>query len=141
MGYCTQTDILGQMEEAELIRLTDDANDGVVDVTKVAAAIAGADTLIDSYCGTRYVVPFTTVPGLIRDLSVDMAIYNLCTRRRGASEDRKARYNSAIARLKDIQAGKSSLGENDPAGTPAASGSPKVSAGSRVFSSETLAGF
>jgi len=85
MAYSTQADILEQLSEAHLIQLTDDAGAGTVDADVVSRAIADADAEIDSYCATKYDTPFTTVPAVIRKLSVDMAIYNVYARRMAAS--------------------------------------------------------
>jgi len=114
MAYCTKADILEQLEEDVLIQLTDDDDAGVVDEGKVTRAIADADAEIDSYCGTKYDVPFSTVPVMLRKMSVDIAIYNLYARRRGAPEDRKERYDDAISFLKDISKGIASLGGDGP---------------------------
>jgi len=114
MAYCTKTDILEQIEEDVLIQLTDDEDAGVVDEDKVTRAIVDADAEIDSYCGTKYDVPFSTVPVMIRKMSVDIAIYNLYARRRGAPEDRKERYDDAISFLKDVSKGIASLGGDGP---------------------------
>jgi len=114
MAYCIKTDILEQIEEDVLIQLTDDDDAGVVDEDKVTRAIADADAEIDSYCGTKYDVPFLTVPVMIRKMSVDIAIYNLYARRRGAPEDRKERYDDAISFLKDVSKGIASLGGDGP---------------------------
>ena len=89
MAYCTQSDLLEQISEDDMIQLTDDADAGNVDDDVVTRAIADADAEIDSYCGTKYDVPFSTVPVMVRKLSVDMSIYNLYARRQGAPEDRK----------------------------------------------------
>ena len=114
MAYCTKTDILEQIEEDVLIQLTDDDDAGVVDEGKVTRAIADADAEIDSYCGTKYDVPFSTVPVMIRKMSVDISIYNLYARRRGAPDDRKKRYDAAISFLKDVSRGIASLGGDGP---------------------------
>ena len=113
MAYSTKTDILEQLEEDVLIQLTDDEDAGIVDEGKITRAIADADAEIDSYCGTKYDVPFSTVPVMIRKMSVDIAIYNLYARRRGAPEDRKERYDDAISFLKDPR-GIASLGGDGP---------------------------
>jgi len=114
MAYSTKTDILEQLEEDVLIQLTDDEDAGIVDEGKITRAIADADAEIDSYCGTKYDVPFSTVPVMIRKMSVDIAIYNLYARRRGAPEDRKERYDDAISFLKDVSRGIASLGGDGP---------------------------
>ena len=114
MAYSTQSDILEQLDEDVLIQLTDDNDAGVVDDDAVTRAIADADSEIDSYCGAHYEVPFSDVPAMVRKLSVDISIYNLYARRKGAPEDRKQRYDSAIRFLRDISTGKASLGSAAP---------------------------
>ena len=54
MAYSTQTDLLEQITEDELIQLTDDADAGAVDSDAVTRAIVDADAEIDGYCGSRY---------------------------------------------------------------------------------------
>ncbi len=115
MAYSAQADILEQISEAQLIQLTDDANAGAVDDSVCSRAIADADAEIDSYCGSRYTVPFDTVLPIIRKMSVDIAIYNLYARRKGAPEDRLARYNNAVRFLRDVARGLTSLGADAPA--------------------------
>ncbi len=134
--YCTQADIVEQITEDELIQLTDDAGAGSVDSDKVDRAIADADSEIDSYCGARYGVPFTTVPTMIRKVSVDIAVYHLYTRRAalGLPEERKTRYEKAVQFLRDVARGLASLGSDEPAA--AADGGPEatVSKTDRIFS-------
>ena len=114
MAYCTETDIKRQIDWDTVVQLTDDNDSGVIDTDILDRAIADADAEIDSYCGTKYDVPFSTVPVMIRKMSVDIAIYNLYARRRGAPEDRKERYDDAISFLKDISKGIASLGGDGP---------------------------
>lgn len=115
MAYCTQSDIQNQISEDELIQLTDDSDEGAVDADILARAVADADTVIDSYCGTKYSVPFSTVPDMVRKLSVDIAIYNLYSRRMGAPDERKDRYDKAISFLRDVAKGMCLLGADTPA--------------------------
>lgn len=141
MAYCTQTDILEQLDEDTIIQLTDDDDVGVVDDAKVTRAIADADAEIDSYCGVRNEVPFSTVPTVIRMASVDMAIYNLYSRRQGAPDTRAKRRDDRIAWLKDVSKGTVSLGENDPDAPPADRHTPQITNEDRVFTRTTLEGF
>jgi len=118
MAYSTQSDLLEQIQEADLIELTDDAGVGAVDASVVARAIADADAEIDSYCGSRYTVPFSPVPAMIRKQSVDIAIYNLHSRRAvmgKIAEDRQKRYDSAVRFLRDVSKGLITLGADAPA--------------------------
>jgi phage gp36-like protein len=115
MAYCAQSDLLNQLDEDILIQLTDDADAGAIDADIVTRAIADADAEIDSYCGARYEVPFASVPVMVRKISVDIAIYNLYVRRKGVPEDRENRYKDAIRFLRDVSAGKATLGADAPA--------------------------
>ena len=141
MAYCTKTDILEELDEDTLVQLTDDKDLGVVDDAKVTAAIDKADEEIDSYCGRRYSVPFATVPGRIKHLSVDMAIYHLYGRRKGAPQQRKDAYDTALRFLRDVADNRASLGENDPDAPPSDAEKPQISGNTRIFSRDDLEGF
>ena len=141
MAYSEKADILEQMDEDILIQLTDDVDAGIVNDDAVTRAIADADSEIDSYCGVRYSVPFSTVPDRVRKLSVDIAIYNLYARRKGAPEDRKTRYENAIRFLKDIAKGLATLGQDDPDGSPAESNKPDIDQSDRIFTRDKMKGF
>lgn len=116
MAYCTQADLLEQVSEDELIQLTDDAGAGSVDTDAVDRAIADADAEIDTYCGTRYEVPFATVPAIVRKWAVDIALYNLGARKPlGDDEGRRRRYEAVTRLLEKVARGVVSLGANAPA--------------------------
>ena len=112
MSYATTADILEQMAEAELIALTDDAQLDAIDETVVDRAIANAMTLIDAHCGDRYTVPFVPVPDLVRMYTVDLAIYNLYSRRTHVAmpEVIGERQKQALAFLRQVQKGEASVG-------------------------------
>ena len=141
MAYSAKADILEQLDEDILIQLTDDHDAGVVDDDAVTRAIADADSEIDSYCGTRHAIPFSTVPPRVRKLSVDISIYNLYARRKGAPEDRKTRYDNAIRFLKDVAKGVATLGEDDPDGSPGESNTPDIDQSDRIFTRDKMKGF
>lgn len=143
MPYCTVEDIKGQLDERDLVQLTDDDDTGVVDLDHVNQAITDADAEINGYLGTRYAVPLDPVPAVIGKYAVDIAIYNLESRRRGASESRKERYDNAIGYLRLVAKGTVTLGVNDPEDTPRESEAPKLASSNppRVFSRDTMKGF
>jgi len=141
VAYSAEADILEQLDEDILIQLTDDVDAGVVDDDAVTRAIADADSEIDAYCGKRYSVPFSTVPPRVRKLSVDIAIYDLYARRKGAPEDRKTRYENAIRFLKDVAKGVATLGEDDPDGSPAEANTPDIDQSDRIFTRDKMKGF
>lgn len=115
MSYCIQTDILNQLDSAVLLVLTDDANAGAIDADVVTRAIADADATINSYCQAGYTVPLSPVPEKIRQISVDIAIYNLYSRREDVVPDiRKDRNKEAIRFLEKVADGKIQLGAASP---------------------------
>ena len=128
------------MTETELIQLTDDDDAGVVDESVVTKAIADADAEIDGYCGQRYTVPFTTVPAMIRKLSVDIAVYNLFSRRQGAPEGRKTRYDAAIKFLERVADGKAVVTGVEGT-TESAADRVSIESATRVFSRSNMEGF
>lgn len=107
MAYSTQADIEGQVANSELVILTDDNDTGNLVVARITEAIARADTAIDYYCQSVYSVPFSTVPDIIKWISVDIAVYNLYLRRRveDMPDTINSQYEMAIEKLKDIQKG------------------------------------
>jgi phage gp36-like protein len=153
MAYCALADILDQLEEQKLIQLTDDENlnPATIDsedpdcadiIARIDKAIADADAIIDSYCEGRYTVPLSPVPNRIRQIDVDVAIYNLYSRRSGGGvpEIRSERYKEVIRFLEKVAEGKITLGASTPA--PANTEHPVDIAGNeRIFTRDLLDGF
>ena len=100
MPYSTVDDIKKMLPEDLIVQLTDDEATGSINQGRVDEAIEQADAEIDSYCAGRYAVPFSTVPDIVKKLSVDISIYNLYSRLvRDMPEVRAERYRSAIKQL------------------------------------------
>jgi len=111
MAYCTRADIEEQLSNDELVELTDDEGFGQVDSAVIDRAIADADAEIDAWCGGRYTVPFAAAPAMVRRASVELAIYNLFSRRLDSvPETRKERRRDIIAFLKAVASGTVTLG-------------------------------
>lgn len=71
----------------------------------ITALIAKADTKIDSLAGQVYTVPFTTVPDIIKNISIDLTCYYAFQRRPINMEMPKewqAAHDNAIQILEDI---------------------------------------
>ena len=141
MAYCTKDDILEQLDEETLLQLTDDYGVGQVDDNKVTRAIADADATIDAYCQGRYEIPLSPVPPKIRNLSVDLAIYHIYSRREEVTpEIRKDRYREAMRFLKDVAGGKAQLGAATPAAKTTGD-SVEIEQSDRMFTRDKLKGF
>lgn len=110
MAYCTEAEIINQIPEEELIQFADDDGDEVADTGVIEKAISDADAEIDGYLSGRYTLPFSTVPPILNKLSVDIAIWNLYSRRTVPNEMREKRYNAAVAMLKLMAKGEVKLG-------------------------------
>lgn len=147
--YCSIDDLKKQVSEQVLIRLVDDEDtdpDNLADagpelLDRLDTAITKAADEINGYCQLRYPVPFNPVPGLIRSMAVDIALYNLFSRR-GYDEDTADksildRYKSAVKTLEFISKGIVTLGV--PAPKPAAE--VNIQGPGRVFSREKMSGY
>ncbi|MDA8088450.1 MAG: DUF1320 domain-containing protein [Nitrospiraceae bacterium] len=109
--YSALTDLQNVLISDALVQLTDDEGLGTVNQARITEAIAEGDSLIDGYCGARYVVPFNPVPVVVRSISVALAIHNLYARRvEEVPAVHENRYKDALARLKDIASGAMTLG-------------------------------
>ena len=139
MAYCTIDDIKKLLPEKALALITDDAGTGAIDEAKVTEAISSADAEIDAYSGVRYTVPFGIVPAIIKKLSVDIAVYNLHSRRgEEVPASRKERYRNAVRILEAVALGAVSL--NAPAAGKTDAETNKAE-DEQVFSRETLKEF
>jgi phage gp36-like protein len=139
MPYSTLTDIQERIPAEILLQLTDDADTGSIDGTKVAAAIVRADAEIDAWCGGRYAVPFAAPPAIIAELSADLATYYLYSRRQEIiPEARSERYRANQALLKAISGGQVQL----PGAATAQTGATRIemSSNGRLFNRSGLKG-
>lgn len=143
MPYSTEDDIKKLIPEETLIQLTDDEGLGVLGDARLTEAVLQADAEINSYLGERYSVPFTTVPAVVKKLSVDIAIYNLYSRLVDEMPGVRAeRYKNAVRQLEGMSRGIVSLGL-DPAPAAASDGHAETNKAvdENVFSRDKLKGF
>lgn len=82
-AYCTQADIEGEIQAADLIQLTDDSipPTGSVDTSVLNQVIANASGLIERYVGNIYDLPFNPIPPSVRSLAITITCYRLYRRR------------------------------------------------------------
>jgi phage gp36-like protein len=148
MIYHVLTDLTANISELELLQLTDDENAGAFVQTptpnaayaRVVGAGQQAANLIDGYCRGRYTVPFSPVPDMIKDVSVDLTIYFCMMRKKeiALSPEQDRRYKNNISLLEHIQGGKIVLANDVKAPPPIKA---NVSVGDRVFTDEMLKRF
>ncbi|KAF0145108.1 MAG: mu-like prophage Flumu protein gp36 [Nitrospirae bacterium] len=145
MPYCALADIIDQVPEQKVIELTDDENTGQVNTSRVDKAIATAGSIIDGYLRGRYTLPLSTVPELIKTISIDISVFKLYERRREMDmpESLTNRYKNAVKLLEQIQKGLISLGIEAEASAAGSAGSYKTNktADDREFTKEKLKTF
>lgn len=111
MGYCTLDDLRGLIEERHLLALSNDQpGAAAIDQVNIDAAIAQADKVIDGYAGVQRTVPLDPVPGLIRTLSANMAVFFLYRRRGQVPEIWEQQYRNDVQVLVKISTGQISFG-------------------------------
>jgi phage gp36-like protein len=116
-AYCTQADILGEIQMADLIDLTDDAPfTGNVNTVVLNQVIANASGLIDQYIANVYQLPLAGWPPAITSMAVTITCYRLYRRRQTPDEVNKffAAYKDLVEFLKKVQAHESILDLNLP---------------------------
>lgn len=108
-AYCTQADILGEIQEADLIALTDDANPPIGDINAAVLnqVIANASGVIDRMVGNIYTLPFNPVPPGVVSLAVTITCYRLYRRREWPDEKNKFTedYRLAMKFLEAVNSG------------------------------------
>lgn len=92
-----------------LDRSTDTLNDVWID-----EALATADDEINGYLSRRFVLPLPIVPDLLKRNAIVIAFYWLADRDNQAADLLRERYDRAIAKIKEIAAGKIDLGLPTP---------------------------
>lgn len=142
MTYATLPQMIERFGETTLAHLTDrgETATGEVVVSVVERALADSDAIINGYVGNRYALPLASVPELLVDLALIIAIYKLHV----FQSDQKIKddYDAAIRTLRDISSGVVKL-DVAGIGEPASSGASGVEYidRERPLTPESLRGF
>lgn len=130
MAYCTAQDMIDRFGEDEVIQLTDRARQGIIDDGVLDRALSDAQAEVDGYLAARYPLPLASVPPVLVRVSADITRYYLFDR--AATDQVESRYKAAVALLRDISAGRVTLGLPEAA-TPQTSNTVTMESGGRVF--------
>lgn len=131
MAYCTAQDMIDRFGEDEVIQLTDRARQGIIDDGVLDRALSDARAEIDGYLAVRYPVPLAAVPPVLVRVSADITRYYLFDK--AATDQVEARYKAAVGLLRDISAGRVTLGLPE-AVAPQTSNTVTMESGDLVFS-------
>lgn len=113
MKYATCNDLIKRFGEDELLGVAESETHGTLDKFRVETALSDASRHIDSYLRLRRSVPVDPVPDVLVGACADIARFKLHDDH--APEEVAKRYKATIAWLKDVAAGRASLGEDDTA--------------------------
>lgn len=140
MAYSSKAELDSAITVQTVIDLTDDELSGSANTARISKAIEWSDQQIDGHCQAHFLVPFTTTPAIIANISLTLAIWYLYRRRRqafGVPEDIQDAKDSAMKQLQRINEGKLDLGQ-----TPIPAASSKMVATSsgpdQLFTYDTL---
>jgi len=106
--------------------------------------LPGVDALIDGVLSSRYLVPFSPVPALIKEIATDIARYHLedsLIYDEVKDEGLKTRYDYALERLQLIKTGDIKLAGAQSLAGVSSIGGPQYVAGARVFTTDYLSNF
>jgi phage gp36-like protein len=135
MAYATADEMQDRIGMDELSAVADRDGDSVLEDLAVTGALDDASAEIDSYLSVRYPLPLSEIPATVIRACIDMAMYHLSGNK--TTEEVEKRYKNAVAWLRDISAGKATLG-NHPAET--GSSGAVFSAGGRLHTRQKLNG-
>lgn len=138
MAYCAKAD-LTQRFGAEIDQLLDRDNDGTEDAGIFDATTADADSIINGYLASRYTLPLSSTPALLKQIACDIVRYLLWDDR--APEEVRKRYDDAMGKLRDIGRGLIALVLDGGSSTTTSGASVATTSRTRQFSDTTLSGF
>lgn len=111
--YATQQDLESRYGEKFFLLAADRNGNGHADPTAVEDALQDATDEIDSYVATRYALPLSPVPGVLKRTAADIAMYRLCPETHSLNDETRQRYKDAVAWLSRVASGEVSLGAPD----------------------------
>lgn len=140
MSYATLQTLIDQFGEGEVVRSADRDGDGIADTDVVERALEHADGIIDSRVGVKYSVPLNPVPKVVIAYAGDIALYRMSEDTASYTEEKRKRYDDALAWLKAVAEGKAVLGGQPEPPAVGGDGSIRVVAQPREYTRQTLGG-
>jgi len=157
MAYSTTADIIARITEKDLVSLLDQEQLATASTTLAAAialnatiqtrldaAIADADGLVDSYVRKQYSVPLESTPAQIKRIAVDLVVFFCHKAQRsglGIPEQVRTDYKDARAYLEHVAAGKVDLGVEPPPAESAKASYAQADGEDRIMTDDNLSRF
>ena len=116
MAYIDTDFLIERFGERELLRLTDRSNSGAIVESVIDSSITDAESVIHSDVGNRYATPLVeaATTSAIKRACADITRYRLYDDK--CPETVEKRNQEALLFLKDVSAGRATLGNVDPSG-------------------------
>lgn len=146
MAYAVEADLTKYFGEEQLLIAADRDADGTADTDVISTALEAAEDEIDSYVGVRYDIPLTSVPGVLKRICCDLAMYHMSVDQQSMTEGKEKKYNDAIAWLTKLATGKVTLGAEESDNNESVNDVAEVSevtstnTSSRLFTRSSLSG-
>ena len=110
MAYAVLADLQALWGTNEVQICSDWDNAGTLNELNVTNCLAAASDEMDRYIAVRYALPLTATPDDLVRVCCDIAMYRLCPFAGTLTDQKAQRYKEALGFLKDLAAGKATLG-------------------------------
>lgn len=112
MTYATQADMDRYFGAAQVLIAADRDGDDSSDASVIREALDHASEEIDSYVGVKYNLPLTASPPprVLKRVCADIAMFRMSSNSSSMTEAKRERYEDAVKWLKQVAAGKATLG-------------------------------
>ena len=114
MSYASAEQVKERHGADAVLLLADRDGDGAADDGVIERALEDASAEIDTYLAAKYDLPLAETPAVLTRLAADIAVYRLAAEADRATDERRRRYEDAVALLKRIAKGEASLGLASP---------------------------
>lgn len=114
MPYASRDALIERFGMDAVLVVADRDQDGAIDDAVADKALADASAEIDTYVGVLHRLPLATVPEVLSRLCCDVALYRLSADAGGYTEEKRKRYEDAVALLRRIASGEVTLGLPTP---------------------------
>ena len=132
-NYCTQQDMIDRFGNDTVVELTDRAipPTNTIDTTVLDRAIEDATSFINGFLQSRYTLPLSSIPSVIKRLAVDITRYYLHDEHVPEHVDNK--FKSAEKTLKSVSKGEVNLGIDTLGVKPSSKNDVEIQSGGNVF--------
>ncbi len=139
--YCTQAQMIERFGETLVAQLTDRGQHGAIDEAVLDAAIADASAEIDMYLAGRYELPLSSVPLTLARLACVLTRDILATGSDVSDERWSKQADDARKLLREIAAGKVSLGVDALAQQAQGGDGAQMQSGGRIWDRDDSKGY